>query len=109
MKAAISAMGLSRVKSPGALKRQSSMPMAFGSTVRRGRELLSDEQRWGNSGRLVQRRIEDQEDTGDKDMFKRVVGQLRLDQAAMLQMQGAIDVLQTTVNTQVIDGYSNIE
>ena len=84
------------------------MPMSFGSSVRRGRELLSDEQMWGNSGRLVHRRIEDQAGACTEDMFKRVVEQLHMDQSSMQQMQEAIEIMKNSMNThntQVIEGY----
>ena len=86
--------------------------MSFGSSVRRGRELLSDEQMWGNSGRPVHRRIEDQAGACTEDMFKRVVEQLHMDQSSMQQMQEAIGVMKNSMNvhtTQVAEGYSNLE
>ena len=53
---------------------------------------------WGDSGRMVHRKVEHQPDSGAEAVLRDVVEQLPADRAAMAQMYGAIQAAAKVVN-----------
>jgi hypothetical protein len=85
------------------LKRPS-MPMSVYSTPgngRRGREMLSEAGMWGNSGRLVVQKLEQEDGTDAEAKHKQVAEQFVIDHAIMEQMQNAINHIAQAVNSNL--------
>ena len=90
-----------RAQSP-TLKRAASLsglPPALPMYVsRRGRQILSDQDIWGSTGRMVHRRV-DYEDKSDASILPLIGEQFNADRAAMEQMHAAIQSIAKAINT----------
>ena len=64
---------------------------------RRGRQILSDQDIWGSTGRMVHRRV-DYEDKSDASILPLIGDQFNADRAAMEQMHAAIQSLAKAIN-----------
>ena len=65
---------------------------------RRGRSAVTDNEMWGDTGRMVHLKVEHQENTAES-VLKGVVEQLAADRTAIAALYGAIQTVANVVNT----------
>ena len=97
--------GVSRASS---LKRSSSTPISIPTMPRRGRAAVSPAEMWGDSGRMVHRKVDHPDEASAEQVLKNVVEQLAADRAAMAQMYSAIQAVAKVVN-QHDDGMTALD
>ena len=90
------------------LKRSSSAPLSIPTMPRRGRAVVSDAEMWGDSGRLVHRKVEHPAEAGADEMLRSIAEQFAADRTAMAQLYGAIQAVAKVVNKHD-DGMSSLE
>ena len=74
---------------------------------RRGRAALTDTDVWGDSGRMVHRKVDHPTDSAES-AAKGIFEQLAEDRAAMVQLHGAIQAIAKAVNSHS-DSIHNVE
>ena len=79
------------------LKRSTSTPISLPMMPRRGRTAVSDAEMWGDTGRMVHRKVNHEDGTAEM-MVKGVVEQLAADRAAIAALYGAIQTIAGVVN-----------
>ena len=82
------------------LKRSSSTPLSIPTIPRRGRAAVSVAEMWGDSGRMVHRKVDHPSEANAEEVLKNVVEQLAADRTAMAQMYSAIQAVAKVVNQQ---------
>ena len=82
-----------------ALKRSSSTPLSVSVMPRRGRAAVTDADMWGSTGRMVHRKVENDEGSTTDAAVKAIIEQLGADRTALAQLHGAIQAVARVVNS----------
>ena len=87
----------------GSLKRPTSMPLAIPMMPRRGRAAVTDQELWGDSGRMVMRKVEPK-GASPEALLESLQEQVVADGAAIRQLYGAIVKIASATNTRAENG-----
>ena len=89
------------------MKRSNSVPIALPMVPRRGRAAVTDTELWGDSGRMVLRKVEPSA-AAPELMLQNLQGEMAVDRAAIMQLYDAVKAIAGQANIQA-EGAKDLE